>query len=824
MEEMKSRIIEQIEDGRLDSSDLENLFQDIKDNFNEEEQTELYNLFISELKEKLQGQELNEAESYEVVMAIRNNMSTYGELSESQIDEIFATNDFNIETILTEEETLEEEQTEEETLEEEQTEEQFREEEIEKINNEISELENKLNINSDDISDLLIIENVTKNRIEEIEKLIETLREKQEKNEKISQKYENKTEEELEERLVELKEDTPLNNGNALRIQERLEIECLIAKRTLNIDVDITKEKYENMTEEELEERLAELKENIPQNEHALRIQERLEIECLLAKRTLNIDVIIPVDKEELDKEIERLEQEKNEQIENLNELEELQEIEEKISELKNTLNKSSLTKYENMTDKELEERLAELKEDTPLNKFNALKIQERLEIECLLAKRTLNIDVDITKEKYENMTDKELEERLTELKENIPQNGHALKIQERLEIECLLEKRTLNIDVMTPFKLEEIAKEIEKLEAEKEEKIGKFSCYKDIQRLKELKEIRDAYNQIKEEGFTKFDEEELTKEEIETKVNEFVDNHSLVKTLDKYENSDKLKDELKQAIKNSIKLKKENTKPVEKKEQNKKLLYKGLAAVAGFATGLGLSCVPGVGTIRMGISVTKLAVSGINFWAKKHPEGKIAKLRNTTIEKINKIPGAPKVIEKVNKMREKLKSSPWNCFINGVAAGYITGNLIEMFTGETILEHLQGDSKEIEIDNPIKDTGDTGNNVPDNNVPDNNVPTDEIINNSVPTIDPSTLTLNQGEVIDLSSLAKGSVSPGGAMVNVMEDTVGKTAVFDKISVAPDGKIWWHFKQLNGAGYAWFPAEDVQEVLAKAASVGSKTL
>ena len=48
---MKSRIIEQIEDGRLDSSDLENLFQDIKDNFNEEEQTELYNLFISELKE-----------------------------------------------------------------------------------------------------------------------------------------------------------------------------------------------------------------------------------------------------------------------------------------------------------------------------------------------------------------------------------------------------------------------------------------------------------------------------------------------------------------------------------------------------------------------------------------------------------------------------------------------------------------------------------------------------------------------------------------------------------------------------------------------------
>ena len=36
--------------------------------------------------------------------------------------------------------------------------------------------------------------------------------------------------------------------------------------------------------------------------------------------------------------------------------------------------------------------------------------------------------------------------------------------------------------------------------------------------------------------------------------------------------------------------------------------------------------------------------------------------------------------------------------------------------------------------------------------------------------------------------------------------------MFDKINVV-DGKTWVHFTQGNGAGYAWFPAEDVLNAL-----------
>lgn len=36
--------------------------------------------------------------------------------------------------------------------------------------------------------------------------------------------------------------------------------------------------------------------------------------------------------------------------------------------------------------------------------------------------------------------------------------------------------------------------------------------------------------------------------------------------------------------------------------------------------------------------------------------------------------------------------------------------------------------------------------------------------------------------------------------------------MFDKINVV-DGKTWVHFTQGNGAGYAWFPADEVLNAL-----------
>ena len=81
-----------------------------------------------------------------------------------------------------------------------------------------------------------------------------------------------------------------------------------------------------------------------------------------------------------------------------------------------------------------------------------------------------------------------------------------------------------------------------------------------------------------------------------------------------------------------------------------------------------------------------------------------------------------------------------------------------------------------------------------------------------------------QGEVYDLSALAHGLVSSTSNDTVDLIQSLGKEVVFDKAIQLPDGKIMWHFKQLNGAGYAWFNSIDVQELMSKASEVVSKTL
>ena len=72
------------------------------------------------------------------------------------------------------------------------------------------------------------------------------------------------------------------------------------------------------------------------------------------------------------------------------------------------------------------------------------------------------------------------------------------------------------------------------------------------------------------------------------------------------------------------------------------------------------------------------------------------------------------------------------------------------------------------------------------------------------------------GDVFDLSSITEGFTRADAPLpVDIME-SLGKEVAFDKAVELPDGKIMWHFKRLNGAGYAWFDSEVVQEVLSKA--------
>ncbi|MBQ8681511.1 MAG: hypothetical protein IJ509_01185 [Bacilli bacterium] len=559
------------------------------------------------------------------------------------------------------------------------------------------------------------------------------------------------------------------------------------------------------------------------------------EIDDLFNRNEFTIENILDSEKEQEENEEEIVEQEENEEeiveqeekeIEKINKrinelengkeqknLEELQESLQKLEEEEARLNNTQYEGYKEHLDKkarleeikkekkqlqeqiknaELKDKLHNLEEEAKLNSTQYENHKEHLaKKERLEAIQKEKREI-IGKLKNKDLTTKQLQERLTKLENKKNELHQKLKDAPRHHTsysemsKILVEIEQVNNEINARL---QNSKELEKLK-------GISAAYKKIQ--------DDVQKELKNEKYNDYAEEEL-----KTEVDRLLNEHELISELDKYENADKLKAELKEDIFNNLKSKK-----IDKKETNKKLLLKGLAAVAGFGTGLALSSVPGVGTIRMGISGVKLVSSAINAWSKKHPDGKIAKIKNSANEKLNN--KFPKLIEKVNKMRAKLKSEPLNWFVNGVAAGYITGNIIELVTGETVLEHLTGDSKNVEVTNLAKETGATDNAATStDNATSMASETDAVI----PEINPAEITLNQGEVVDLSSITEGfTSSTSNVPVDVMEQ-VGKEVMFDRAVTLPDGKVMWHFKQLNGAGYAWLEAEKVQEVLAKAAEV-----
>lgn len=120
-----------------------------------------------------------------------------------------------------------------------------------------------------------------------------------------------------------------------------------------------------------------------------------------------------------------------------------------------------------------------------------------------------------------------------------------------------------------------------------------------------------------------------------------------------------------------------------------KKKIKKGLGFTAGMAVGVALSCVPGVGTISMAASTAKLVMSGtgaiVKSWTNKHPDGIITKMYKTTNRMI--ATKMPNVASKVNSIKQKFQSSPLNVFVNGVSAGFIAGNLYELWGGGTVIQ-----------------------------------------------------------------------------------------------------------------------------------------
>ena len=326
---------------------------------------------------------------------------------------------------------------------------------------------------------------------------------------------------------------------------------------------------------------------------------------------------------------------------------------------------------------------------------------------------------------------------------------------------------------------------------------------------IKLTDEQKSAYEEIVRQGIGKFSNTEFTDNEVA----DFVNNHPLIS---KFAGPDEA--QIKENIKNDILkyCKKYEPEIPEDDEEEKKDWKALLGSVAiftgGFATGLALSCVPGVGTIRMAMATAKLGVSAVNFVSEKLGHGKIINI-SQKIEQLKNSKFAkkhPKIAAGVDKAYEVLTSKEFNLFVNGVSAGYITGNVIEMVTGKTVLENIKSTLKpeETVVDTPSQNFNQSGS--PEPSTPE--------VTTQVPDDIPVDLTPVQGQTYDLSEIAKGYVASGNKDAVNLITSAGKDAVFDRAVTAGDGSIWYHFKQANGLGYAWFPKDVVEEVIGKSMS------
>ena len=335
---------------------------------------------------------------------------------------------------------------------------------------------------------------------------------------------------------------------------------------------------------------------------------------------------------------------------------------------------------------------------------------------------------------------------------------------------------------------------------------------------IKLTDEQKEAYEEIVRQGIGKFSNTEFTEEEVA----DFVNNHPLIS---KFAGPDEA--QIKENIKNDIlkyckKFEPEIPQDDEEEKKDWKALLGSVAIfTGGFATGLALSCVPGIGTIRMAMATAKLGISAVNFVSEKLGHGKIINI-SQKIEQLKNSKFAnkhPKIAAGVDKAYEVLTSKEFNLFVNGVSAGYITGNVIEMVTGKTVLENIKSAVKPNETPGPDAFSGADGDNgaLAENTNGTTPDPKPPVTPTETPEI-PIDLTPVQGQTYDLSEIAKGYVASGNKDAVNLITSAGKDAVFDRAVTAGDGQIWYHFKQANGLGYAWFPKDVVEEVIEKSIS------
>lgn len=608
--------------------------------------------------------------------------------------------------------------------------------------------------------------------------------------------------------------------------EKEFNVENIMQKiSTLNIDTNI---------EEETKDR------EIDKIENNINELEKKELNIITNEKYINSSV------EEIDKEINELIVDRNNNwkydynnkldINNLkindnNKLiNNVSSINSKIKELEN-IKKAKNNKYYGITTNELNNKLYELTNELNSTEYYSLK-KELKELEDLFRDNYL----------FPGLTEKELKEK-EKLKQEIDdiksilnekENMNKLSIKELKEELKKLENPLNVLDSLSfgdknkqsDYKnqqeriafLKKIIKERELIDSIKTELNNINKELKDREnnlsvdernKLNNLNNIKNAYYNIINDTVKAYNNNEIDN------IEDFVNNHKDIEIINNYENSKELKEELINEIKNKLKIDNKIT----KKENNRKKWMKAIAVVskftAGFVTGIAFSCFPGVGTITMGIAGARLGASAINFISKKNPEGKITKFIEKNKNKFtymveNKFPG---ITEKTNNMRNKIKDFydkyEVKYFLNGVAAGYLTGNLVELFTGNDVLEH----GKEFfnNYSNNVSQVS-PGNVTPGNVTPGNVTPGNVTPGNVSSELLSTNISDLAGQSYDLSSVPQGFTSSySDTPVSLLTESA-KNLSLDKANIV-NGEEWWHFLKPDGEGYAWFKADDVRHLV-----------
>jgi len=250
-----------------------------------------------------------------------------------------------------------------------------------------------------------------------------------------------------------------------------------------------------------------------------------------------------------------------------------------------------------------------------------------------------------------------------------------------------------------------------------------------------------------------------------------------------------------KQSVSNSPSSTSDKKEEVKDDTKRKMKVKKAAYFALGTALGVGLSFAIQPGTGGLIISVGRLTYAAskkaLQVYVDKHkdePNNKVIKVvEDLNHKKATFAESHPKIAKGVSKINEFLKKPETQVFINGVSTGYTIGKL-----GQAVSKLIP---KAPKVENTT------------------------VINKEIakvakpkPTVTTQVDTFDPSKPIDLSSIKDGYVSSYADNSVPLLTDAGKDLVFDKINVV-DGKTMIHFKQANGLGYAWLPADEVMDAL-----------